>query len=53
VNGSHWFMFTLGLIAGAAIPVLVRWSAMPLAIAVLLVVAAGALVVLARRAGAR
>lgn len=53
MNGSHALVFALGLLAGAAIPTLIRWSTMPLIIAGLLVVAVTALVVLARRTGAR
>lgn len=37
MNASHGLMFALGLVAGAAIPALIRWAAMPLAIAGLLV----------------
>lgn len=37
MNGSHAFVFALGLMAGAAIPTLIRWSTMPLIIAGLVV----------------
>jgi hypothetical protein len=53
MNGSHALVAAVALMVGAAIPTLIRWTAMPLIIAGLVVILAAALVVLARRAGTR